>query len=99
MEDTRRKEIDRQVEISVERSKRISKLERLITKLEGALGSARGSLKIALRHQAREPEITVEELLEAHGTEMPEPEDHTDDICPTCNDPDCSRPWGHPIPA
>ena len=23
--------------------------------------------------------------------------DSTDMICPTCGDPDCSRPWGHPM--
>lgn len=25
---------------------------------------------------------------------IPEPEDHSDDICP-CGDPDCNRPFGH----
>jgi hypothetical protein len=29
----------------------------------------------------------------------PEPPDTdtSDAICPTCGDPDCSRPWGHPL--
>ena len=30
---------------------------------------------------------------EAHGPDQ----DHSDDVCPTCGDPDCSRPWGHPV--
>lgn len=27
--------------------------------------------------------------------DIPEPEDHSDDICPTCGDPDCNRQSGH----
>lgn len=26
-----------------------------------------------------------------------EPTDQSDMICPTCGDPDCNRPWGHPL--
>jgi hypothetical protein len=33
----------------------------------------------------------LEDAVEPH-----EPQDHTDDVCP-CGDPDCSRPFGHPV--
>jgi len=33
-------------------------------------------------------------IREAEGEE-PEPKDETDIICPTCQDPDCNRPFGH----